>query len=499
MWADLPILSILTYLPLIGVAFLLINRQAGVASVRLTAFWVSTVTFILSVSMALGYDGRAGGFQYVEQSTWIDGLNIGYHIGVDGLSLTLILLTNLLVPICILLSGSMTARIRELMIAFLVLQTLLIGVFSALDFVLFYIFFEAGLIPMFLIIGIWGGDNRIYAATKFFLYTLLGSLLMLVAGIVLYHQTGTTDIIALSDTAIDPGLQKWLWWAFVASFAVKLPMWPLHTWLPDAHVEAPTPGSIILAGVLLKLGGYGFLRLLLPILPAASLYFAPVMLILSVIAIIYASLVALSQTDMKKIIAYSSVAHMGFVTLGIFSLNLYGLQGAIMQMISHGLISAALFAGVGVLYDRSHSRDIAKYGAVAAKMPLFSLLFMVLTLGSVALPGTSGFVGEFLSLLAAFEVNVILAVFAATGMVLGASYMLFLYRAVFFGPGGEASENLSRLTAVEAVCLTIPAALVVFIGVQPQFILDLTEPVSREILIPFLDHGLMLASAGGES
>ncbi len=436
--ADWPLLTLAIVLPLIGAAFILairgddeevVNRNA-----RYVALWTSLLTLIVTVVIWVLFDPSTHEFQFVEQAPWIPAYGIQYYLGIDGISLFLIVLSAFLTPVCILCSwDSVKVRVKEYMIAFLVMETLMIGVFCALDFVLFYLFFEAMLIPMFLIIGVWGGPRRIYSAFKFFLYTLVGSVLLLIALLVMYFETGTTNIPDLMNAGFDADLQRWLWIAMFASFAVKVPMWPVHTWLPDAHVEAPTAGSVILAGVLLKMGAYGYLRFSLPMLPDASAYFAPFIFVLSIIAIIYTSLVALMQEDMKKLIAYSSVAHMGFVTAGIFTMNQQGLEGGIFQMLSHGVVSAALFLCVGVVYDRMHTRLIDRYGGLVNRMPKYAFIFMVFMLASVGLPGTSGFIGEFLILVGTFEANTWVALFATTGIILGATYMLWLYRRVVFG------------------------------------------------------------------
>ena len=434
--SSLPILSIIIFLPLVGVALLsLINSTTanGERNLKQTALWVVCLNFIVSIAMLINFDQSDPNFQFTESYFWLNS-GISYHLGVDGISILLIILTTFLMPFCILASfESIKVSLKEYLIAFLILETLMIGVFCSLDLVLFYLFFEGGLIPMFLIIGIWGGERRVYATFKFFLFTLAGSVFMLLAIIAIYMETGTTNIIYLLQFDLAPSLQYIFWLAFFASFAVKIPMWPVHTWLPDAHVEAPTAGSVILAGVLLKMAGYGFIRFSLGIFPIASSYFAPFIFTLSIIAIIYASLVALVQTDMKKLIAYSSVAHMGFVTLGIFTFTLQGIEGAIIQMLSHGIISAALFLCVGVVYDRIHTREIDRYGGLVNRMPLYAFAFMIFIMGSIGLPGTSGFVGEFLVLLSIFSVNTYFAVFATSGVVLAAAYSLWLYRKVIFG------------------------------------------------------------------
>ncbi|RWO29725.1 MAG: NADH-quinone oxidoreductase subunit M, partial [Mesorhizobium sp.] len=420
-----PILSLVTFLPLVGVLFiLLINDDSENArrNIRAIALWTTGITFIISLFIWTGFDNAEPGFQFVEKFAWLDS-GISYHMGVDGISMLFVILTTFLMPLCILASWeSIEKRVKAYMIAFLLLETLMIGVFCALDIVLFYVFFEAGLIPMFIIIGVWGGKRRVYASFKFFLYTLAGSVLMLLAIMAMFFQSGTTDIPTLLTHDFPASMQTWLWLAFFASFAVKMPMWPVHTWLPDAHVEAPTAGSVILAAILLKMGGYGFLRFSLPMFPIASEMFAPLVFALSVVAIIYTSLVALMQEDMKKLIAYSSVAHMGFVTMGIFAMNQEGVQGAIFQMLSHGLVSGALFLCVGVIYDRMHTRDIDAYGGLVNNMPKYATVFMIFTMANVGLPGTSGFVGEFLTMLGVFRVNTWVAFFAATGVILSAAY-----------------------------------------------------------------------------
>ncbi len=470
------ILSGLIVLPLVGAAFILALRGDS-APVQNNARWAALITtlatFILSLVAWNRFDIANPGFQLLEQKTWL-GETILYKLGVDGISMPFILLTAFLMPFCILASWqSIETRVREYMIAFLVLETLMIGVFAALDVVLFYVFFEGGLIPMFLIIGIWGGKRRIYASFKFFLYTLAGSLLMLLAIFAMYGVAGTTDITVLLKTPFGASMQKYLWLAFFASFAVKMPMWPVHTWLPDAHVEAPTAGSVILAGILLKMGGYGFLRFSVPMFPDASQYFAPLVFTLSVIAIIYTSLVALVQEDIKKLIAYSSVAHMGFVTMGIFALNQQGVQGAVFQMVSHGLVSGALFLCVGVVYDRMHTREIAAYGGLVNRMPLYAVAMLVFTMANVGLPGTSGFVGEFLTLLGAYKANTWVAFFATTGVILSAAYALYLYRRVIFGVLDKPSlADIQDLDRRELVLLVPLIVLTIYYGVQPGPILD---------------------------
>jgi NADH-quinone oxidoreductase subunit M len=496
---DLPILSLITFLPLAGAAFILLVRgePAVVArNVRWVALWTALIVFVLSVGVWMAFDSSTAAFQFVERAAWMPGFNITYHMGVDGISLPFILLTTLLTPICIVASWtSITERVKEYMVAFLVMETMMIGMFSALDLILFYVFFEATLIPMFLIIGVWGGPRRVYAAFKFFLYTLAGSVLMLLAMLTMYIVAGTTDIPTLLNYGFSPQLQIWLWLAFFASFAVKVPMWPVHTWLPDAHVEAPTAGSVILAGVLLKFGGYGFLRFSLPMFPEASIQLAPLIFGLSVVAIIYTSLVALAQEDMKKLIAYSSVAHMGFVTIGAFTMTVQGIEGAVFQMISHGIVSAALFLIVGVVYDRTHSREIASYGGLVHRMPIYAAVFMLFMLAAVGLPGTSGFVGEFLVLVGAFSVNSWLAALAALGLILGAAYMLYLYRRVIFGAlTKESLKRIADLTPREVAVFAPLVVLVLWMGIYPSTFLDMMH-VSVDNLVNRLD----MARAGLEA
>ena len=483
-----PILSVITFLPLLGVLFILMVRgedETALRNVRWGTFWTTLVTFLISLLIWVGFDSGATGFQFVEEHSWL-GSAASYKLGVDGISMPFVILTTFLMPICILASWHVTKRVKEYMIAFLVLETLMIGVFCSLDIVLFYLFFEAGLIPMFLIIGIWGGPRRVYASFKFFLYTLLGSVLMLLAIIYMYWTSGTTDITQLlAHPGFTPEAQKWLWLAFFASFAVKMPMWPVHTWLPDAHVEAPTAGSVILAAILLKMGGYGFLRFSLPMFPDASVYFQDFVFFLSVIAIVYTSLVALMQEDMKKLIAYSSVAHMGFVTMGIFALNRQGIDGAMFQMISHGLVSGALFLCVGVVYDRMHTREIAAYGGLVNNMPLYAFTFMVFTMANVGLPGTSGFIGEFLSLMGAFHASTWVAFFATTGVILSAAYALWLYRRVVFGKLTKpALMHLPDMTPRELAMLLPLILLTIFFGAYPGPILNLFGPTVESIIKP---------------
>ncbi|MGJ0454685.1 MAG: NADH-quinone oxidoreductase subunit M [Methylocystis sp.] len=473
------ILSGVTFLPLVGVAFLLTQKgddEASLRNIRWATLATTIATFALSLVIWSGFDTTSAAFQFVEEKNWL-GSGLVYKMGVDGFSMPFVLLTTFLMPFAILASwDSIQKRVKEYMIAFLVLETLMIGVFCALDIVLFYLFFEGGLIPMFLIIGIWGGKRRVYASFKFFLYTLVGSLLMLVAILAMYGKAGTTDITVLLHTDFPKEMQTWLWLAFFASFAVKMPMWPVHTWLPDAHVEAPTAGSVILAAILLKMGGYGFIRFSLPMFPDASTNFAPLIYALSVIAIVYTSLVALVQEDIKKLIAYSSVAHMGFVTMGLFTLNAQGMQGAIFQMISHGLVAGALFLCVGVIYDRMHTREIAAYGGLVNRMPIYAFVFMLFTMANVGLPGTTGFIGEFLSLTGTFQANSWVALIATSGVVLSAAYALYLYRRVIFGVLDKASlKNITDLTPREIAIFTPLVLLTIYYGLQPQAILNATQ------------------------
>ena len=470
------LLSLITFLPAAGALACLPIRSEDEDrqdnNVRYLALWTTVGTFVASLFVWFGFDINDPGFQFVEERNWM-GDNINYKMGVDGISVLFVMLTTFLMPICILASWKVTKRVKEYMIAFLLLETLMIGVFCSLDLVLFYLFFEGGLIPMFLIIGIWGGARRVYASFKFFLYTLLGSVLMLLALMAMYWEAGTTDIPTLLAHDFDPRWQVWLWLAFFASFAVKMPMWPVHTWLPDAHVEAPTAGSVILAAILLKMGGYGFLRFSLPMFPVASDMFAPLVFTLSIIAIIYTSIVALVQEDMKKLIAYSSVAHMGFVTMGLFTVTVQGLEGGIFQMISHGFISGALFLAVGVIYDRMHTREIAAYGGLVHRMPIYAAVFMLFTMANVGLPGTSGFVGEFLTLVGAYQVNTWVAALATTGVILSAGYALWLYRRIIFGVLEK--DNLKTITDMNKREIGIFAPLIVatlYLGVNPAPVLD---------------------------
>ncbi len=479
---NLPLLSLCTFVPLIGAAAILLLPSAS--SARWIALGTTIVTFILSLMVWAGFDPSNPGFQLVEKHDWLGG-GISYHMGVDGISMLFVVLTAGLMPFCIAASWeSVEHRVAEYMVAFLVLETMMIGVFCALDLVLFYVLFEGGLIPMFLIIGIWGGKRRVYASFKFFLYTFIGSVLMLLAIMSMYWYTGTTDIATLLSSAHFPAaMQTWLWLAFFASFAVKMPMWPVHTWLPDAHVEAPTAGSVILAGILLKMGGYGFLRFSLPMFPAASEMFAPLVFTLSIVAIIYTSLVALAQEDMKKLIAYSSVAHMGFVTMGIFTVTHQGVEGGIFQMLSHGVVSGALFLCVGVVYDRMHTREIAAYGGLVNRMPIYAAFFMVFTLANVGLPGTSGFIGEFLTMLGAFLHNSWIAIFAATGVILSAAYALYLYRRIIFGALVKPSlQAIQDLSAREIAILAPLVVITILMGVYPKPVLDVTTPAVAKLV-----------------
>ncbi|MBN9056971.1 NADH-quinone oxidoreductase subunit M [Shinella sp. PSBB067] len=475
---DWPILSAVTFLPLVGVALLLLTREDspyGRRNILNVALLTTVFTFVLSLFIWVGFDYSNPGFQMVEKHEWL-GTGISYHLGVDGISMLFVILSTFLMPFCVLASwNTIEKRLKEYMIAFLLLEVFMVGVFVSLDIVLFYVFFEAGLIPMFIIIGVWGGKDRVYASYKFFLYTLLGSVLMLLAIMAMYWQAGTTDITELLAYNFPAHMQTWLWLAFFASFAVKMPMWPVHTWLPDAHVQAPTAGSVILAGVLLKLGGYGFIRFSLAMFPLASDYFAPFVFALSVIAIIYTSLVAMMQDDIKKLIAYSSIAHMGYVTMGIFAANTQGLQGAIFQMLSHGIVSGALFLCVGVVYDRLHTREISAYGGLVNNMPKYAVAFMVFTMANVGLPGTSGFVGEIMTLLGAFRANTWVAFFATTGVILSASYALWLYRRVIFGAlEKESLKSLLDLSGREKLLLYPLVILTIFFGVYPAPVFNVT-------------------------
>ena len=475
---NFPILSSLILLPTVGAFFLFFTRgnKKNNFTVKYVALFTSFVNFLLSIYLWILFDQTTSEFQFVEQRIWIKDF-INYKVGVDGISILFILLTTFITPLCILsVNNSIKERLSEFLIAVLIMESFMIGVFCSLDLVIFYLFFEAGLIPMFLIIGIWGGARRVYSAFKFFLYTLLGSVLMLVAIITIYWLTGTTDVIELYSLGIEAKYQNLLWLAFFSSFAVKTPMWPVHTWLPDAHVEAPTAGSVLLAAILLKMAGYGFIRFSLGLFPAASEVFTPLIYTLSVIAIIFTSFIALMQEDMKKLIAYSSVAHMGYVTLGIFTIQQQGIEGSIIQMISHGLVSAALFLCVGVVYDRMHSRLIDTYGGIVSIIPKYSVLFMLFTLAALGLPGTSGFVGEFLILMGAFKDNFLVAVIASIGVIIGAAYMLWLYKRVIFGKLiNNDLKKMIDLNRSESIILTSLAIPTLFFGFYPDPLINTIE------------------------
>jgi NADH-quinone oxidoreductase subunit M len=492
-----PILSVVTFLPIAGALFIafLSDDEAGARNARWVALWTTLITFAISLILIWRFDLTSSDFQFLEKRPWLGGA-INYSMGVDGISLPFVILTTALMPISILASWTaIQQRVRSYMIAFLVLETLMVGTFCALDLVLFYLFFEGGLIPMFLIIGVWGGPRRVYATFKFFLYTFAGSVLMLLAIMAMYWQAGTTDIPTLLHHAFPHSLQTWAWFAFLASFAVKMPMWPVHTWLPDAHVEAPTAGSVILAAILLKMGGYGFLRFSLPMFPQASLELAPLIYALSVVAIIYTSLVALVQEDVKKLIAYSSVAHMGFVTMGLFAMTAQGVAGGIFQMISHGIVSAALFLCVGVIYDRMHTREIAAYGGLVNRMPVYAFAFMVFTLANIGLPGTSGFIGEFLTLIGTFRVNNWVATLATLGTILSAAYALWLYRKVIFGRLTKPSlMHIKDLGWREIVVLAPLVILTVVFGIYPKPVLDVSAASVTQLIDNF-QHALSSVQA----
>ena len=491
---NFPILSSITLLPFLGAIFILIfnNSKSENNNAIYVSLFTSFINFFLAIFLWYSFDSSTAEFQFLEEKNWINGY-IKFKFGIDGISILFIVLTTFITPICIITCiNSIKKRLKEFLIAILILESFMIGVFCSLDLVIFYLFFEAGLIPMFLIIGIWGGPKRVYAAFKFFLFTLLGSVLMLVAIISIYWITGTTDVTQIYVIKIPVEFQYILWLAFFSSFAVKMPMWPVHTWLPDAHVEAPTAGSVILAAILLKMAGYGFLRFSVGMFPVASEYFVPLIFTLSIIAIIYTSLVALMQEDMKKLIAYSSIAHMGFVTLGIFSFTTQGIEGSIFQMLSHGLISAALFLCVGVLYDRVHSRLITSYGGIVNVLPKYSLVFAIFMLGALGLPGTSGFVGEILILLGVFQKNFLVAILASIGIILGAAYMLWLYKRVIFGKLDKKELiTLKDLNLSESLVLFTLAGLTLFFGFYPNLILD-TIHVSVNELIKNYQMNLIL-------
>jgi len=490
---DFPILSSLILLPAIGSIFLLFSKSDDkqTDTIKYVALFTSLVNFLISIYLWISFDSSISNFQFVEERNWLAGF-VNYKVGIDGISILFIILTTFITPLCIIsVNNSVKIKLRDFLIAILIMESFMIGVFCALDLVIFYLFFEAGLIPMFLIIGIWGGPKRVYSAFKFFLYTLLGSVLMLVAIISIYWITGTTDVVKLYELGIDQKYQNLLWLAFFSSFAVKTPMWPVHTWLPDAHVEAPTAGSVLLAAILLKMAGYGFIRFSLGLFPFASEVFTPLVYILSLIAIVFTSLIALMQEDMKKLIAYSSVAHMGFVTLGIFTLKQQGIEGSIIQMISHGLVSAALFLCVGVVYDRMHSRLINSYGGIVSIVPKYSILFMLFTLAALGLPGTSGFIGEFLILMGAFKDNFLVAVIASLGVIFGAAYMLWLYKRVVFGEIiNKDLLKMPDLDKSELIILISLALPTLFFGFYPEPLLNTIE-VSVKDLIEMYKINLM--------
>ena len=493
---NFPILSSLILLPTIGGLFILFGRSSSnYNGAKYISLFISLANFILSIYLWYVFDSNNSGFQFVEERIWLQGF-INYKVGIDGISILFIVLTTFITPLCIIsVNSTIKNRLKDFLVAILFMETLMIGVFCSLDLVIFYLFFEAGLIPMFLIIGIWGGERRVYSAFKFFLYTLLGSVLMLVAIISIYWITGTTDVIKLYQLGIDAKYQNLLWLAFFSSFAVKTPMWPVHTWLPDAHVEAPTAGSVLLAAILLKMAGYGFIRFSVGLFPVASEYFVPLIFTLSLIAIIYTSFVALMQEDMKKLIAYSSVAHMGFVTMGIFTMTPQGIEGSIFQMISHGIISAALFLCVGVVYERMHTREISKYGGIVSVMPRYAVVFMIFTLGALGLPGTTGFIGEFLILLGTFKVNFTVATIASLGVILGAAYMLWLYRRIVFGEITNTEvTKLVDLNRSEMFILSILAFTTILFGFYPDPLLATTS-ASVESLIDLFNANIKIYTA----
>ena len=482
---NFPILSSIILLPSIGAFFIFFVKanKSKYQSNKYVALFISLANFLLSLYLWYIFDKTSTDFQFVENREWIPGL-INYKVGVDGISILFIILTTFITPLCVIsVNSTIENRLKDFLIAILLMETLMIGVFCSLDLIIFYLFFEGGLIPMFLIIGIWGGQRRVYSAFKFFLYTLLGSVLMLIAIISIYWMTGTTDVEKLYEIGLETKYQNLLWLAFFSSFAVKTPMWPVHTWLPDAHVEAPTAGSVLLAAILLKMAGYGFIRFSLGLFPSASDYFIPLIFLLSLIAIIYTSLVALMQDDMKKLIAYSSVAHMGFVTLGIFTMTQQGISGSIFQMISHGLVSAALFFSVGVIYERMHTRLINHYGGIVSVMPKYSIVLMIFVLGAIGLPGTSGFIGEFLILLSAFQKSFLVAVIASFGVILAAAYMLWLYKRVIFGKLiNENLKNILDLKKSEIIILWSLAIPIIFFGFYPDPLISTTEVSINNLL-----------------
>ena len=489
---DFPILSSLILLPAIGGLFIFFTKSRSKINTtsKYLALFVTFLNFILSLYLWYSFDNTTAEFQFVENRQWLKGF-VNYKVGIDGISILFIILTTFITPLCVLsVNNTVENRLKDFLIAMLLMETLMIGVFCSLDLVIFYLFFEGGLIPMFLIIGIWGGEKRVYSAFKFFLYTLLGSVLMLVAIISIYWITGTTDVIELYAMGIDPKYQNLLWLAFFSSFAVKTPMWPVHTWLPDAHVEAPTAGSVLLAAILLKMAGYGFIRFSLGLFPIASEFFIPLVYFLSLVAIVYTSLVALMQDDMKKLIAYSSVAHMGFVTLGIFSITQQGIEGSIFQMISHGLVSAALFLCVGVVYDRMHTRLINNYGGIVSVMPKYAILFMVFTLAAIGLPGTSGFIGELLILIGVFKKSILVAAIASSGVIFAAAYMLWLYRRVIFGDLiKDELKKMIDLNKSETFVLSSLAIPIIFFGFYPEPVMNTIE-VSVNHLIEYYNSNL---------
>ena len=497
---DIPILSLLICVPTIGALFILFTKAnpEKYNSHKYISIFISLINFFLSIYLWIEFDNSNPSFQFVENREWIYGF-INYKVGIDGISILFIILTTFITPLCILsVNSTVKKRLKDFLVAILIMESLMIGVFCSLDLVVFYLFFEGGLIPMFLIIGIWGGERRVYSAFKFFLFTLLGSVLMLVAIIYIYWIAGTTDVEKLYQIGIDTKYQKILWLAFFSSFAVKTPMWPVHTWLPDAHVEAPTAGSVLLAAILLKMAGYGFIRFSIGLFPIGSEYFVTLIYVLSLIAIIYTSLVALMQDDMKKLIAYSSVAHMGFVTLGIFTMTQQGIEGSIFQMISHGIISAALFLCVGVLYERMHTREIKRYGGIVDVMPKYSIVLMVFTLGALGLPGTTGFVGEFLILMGAFKDNFLVAVIASLGVILGAAYMLWLYKRVVFGELTNINlKNLVDLNKSEILILSLLAIPSLYFGFYPEPLINTIE-VSVSNLINNYNTNLEIYTAGNK-